>query len=330
MTTEKTVRVDVYGSGRTATELVRALQLSRHRIAGGIVHSERRAGADLGVLTVGEPIGVTTTADLHAAVRSGAFDLLLYAGLSGQRHEEAMVACAEAGVDMVHACFVHPRIALDPDLRERLTRLAVASGSRIVGTGMIPGLWLDVLPVLLASGLPAPVSVRASRDSDISSWGSDVLRSELGVGTARIGTAEHVDGALRESAQMVAEALGIEGTAVESRGGLLLASEETRVGEIKVAPGQVQGFRQEVAVLGGGEERVVLAWAGLPGPPASPAEERSVVVSLVGGDGTAIEVRAATPLDPYPGTAARMVQAVAGLAGLGPGLHPTTALPAAG
>ncbi|GAA1948961.1 hypothetical protein GCM10009798_05220 [Nocardioides panacihumi] len=328
VTTKTSTRVGIYGSGRTATELVRALRPSPHRITAGIVHSERRAGADLGELTCGEPNGIPTTSDLAAAVGSGDFDLLLYAGLSGERHEEAMRLCVDAGIDLVHACFVHPRTALEPAVHDRLAARAAVTGSRVVGTGMIPGLWLDVLPALLSSGLPAPVSVRAARASDISSWGADVLRTELGVGTVRSGTADHVDGALRQSAQMIAEALGLVGVTPASRGGLVLADEDTTVGEIAVARGQVEGFRQEVVVACDGVERVVLAWSGLAGRPTASSEEKSVVLSLVGVDRTAIEVRIATPLDPYPGTAARMVQAVGGLAGLAPGLHPTSALPA--
>ena len=128
---------------------------------------------------------------------------------------------------------------------------------------------------------------------------------------------------------MIAEALGLDSAAPQSRGGLVLASEETRVGAIEVAHGQVEGFRQEVVVLRDGRERVNLAWSGLAGIATSANEEpKSVELHLVGGDGTEIAVRVATPLDPYPGTAARMVHAVGGLTGLAPGLHATTALPA--
>lgn len=159
------MRVAIYGSGRTAGELVKELRHSRHELVAAIVHSAHRAGQDLGTLTIGEPVGLTATADMDAALSSRTFDVLLYAGLTGERQAEVMAACAEAGVDMVHACFVHPRIALDEALYRSLADRAATSGSRIVGTGMIPGRWLDVLPSLLSSGAarsglgagPAPV-----------------------------------------------------------------------------------------------------------------------------------------------------------------------------
>lgn len=195
-------------------------------------------------------------------MRPGSFDVLLYAGLSGETHVEAMTLCAEVGVDMVHACFVHPRVALTAAVFGRLADRAGRSGSRLVGTGMIPGLWLDVLPSLLSSRLPAPVSVRARRASDITSWGADILIHELGVGSHRVGSAEGVDQLLRASAQMIAEVLGLDGLAPESRGGLVLAIDGTRVGEIEVRRGEVEGVRKEVVVVQDGRERVSLAWSG--------------------------------------------------------------------
>lgn len=326
----KSRRVAIYGSGRTAAELVKALQHSRHELIAAIVHSQHRAGQDFGNLTIGTPIGVVATADLDAAIRSGAFDLLLYTGLTGERQAEVMVACAEAGIDIVHACFVHPGAALDDNLYQRLSDRAAVSGSRIVGTGMIPGLWLDVLPALLSSGLPDPVSVKGRRLSDISSWGSDVLRQELGVGSRETGSCARIDLILRESARMIADALNLGDIALESRGGVILAEAPITVGQIDVLAGEVEGFRQEVAIAIKGRERVRLEWVGLAGAASRVRDANAAVdLRLSGGDGTEITLSVNPPLDPYPGTAARMVRAISGVDMLPPGLHPTTALPVA-
>lgn len=325
-------RVAIYGSGRTAGELVKELRHSRHVLAAAIVHSARRAGQDLGVLTIGEPIGVTATADLDAALRSRTFDLLLYVGLTGERHAAVMAACADAGIDMVHACFVHPRVALEGELYRRLADRAAATGARIVGTGMIPGLWLDVLPSLLSSGLPAPVSVRGRRLSDISSWGSDVLRQELGVGSKQTGASPRIDLILRESAHVIADALGLAEFSCETRGGFVQAEAPGKVGEIDVLAGQVEGFRQEFVIVPAGQERVRLEWTGLANVASrvsGSGKAEPVEITMAGGDGSRIELRVNPPLDPYPGTAARMVGAVTAIGSLSPGLHPTTALPVA-
>lgn len=322
-------KVAIYGSGRTATELVRALTHSSHAIVGSIVHSSRRAGKDLGSLTIGQEIGVVSSTDLATQVRSGTFDLLLYAGLSGKVHEEAISLCIDAGIDMVHPCFVHPEVALGPELRQRLESRAVTTGSRIVGTGVNPGLWLDVLPSLVSSALPAPVSVRARRVSDISNWGADVLRHEVGIGSARSGTVEKIDQLLRESARMIADALELTDAKAVERGGYVIAENSTRVGEVDVLAGQVQGFRQEVAVESAGVDRVRLQWHGMAGrdPEASASANMSgVEIEATGGDGSSVSMQIVPPLDPIPGTAARMVRAIAGLTVLPPGFHATTAL----
>ncbi|TDB88732.1 hypothetical protein E1264_10445 [Actinomadura sp. KC216] len=324
------IRVGLYGSGRTAGELVAALKKTGYRLTAAVVHSPRRAGQDIGVLTGGDRIGLATVSDLARAVRSGRFDVLLYAGLAGERHQEAMALCAAAGVHMVHACFVHPLIAVDEELRGRLSELAMSSGSRIVGTGMIPGLWLDVLPALLASALPAPVRIRGRRASDISSWGSDVLVHELGVGSRLAGTATRIDLLLRESAHIIADALRLAGDRVESRGGLAMASSDTVVGGVEVRAGEVEGFDQEVVVYENGAERIRLTWSGFAARTARGTAQGSdggVELQLLGADQSEIAVHVAAPLDPYPGTAARMVSAIGGLPALPPGLHPTTALP---
>ncbi len=289
-----------------------------------VVHSSTKAGRDIGALTGQGPTGVLATHDLSAALSAGEMDVLLYAGLVGEHHEHVMTECAAAGIDQVHACFVDPASSIIPDVRDRIETSARLSGARIVGTGMVPGLWFDVLPTLLSSGLPAPVSIRVERISDISSWGTEVLRQEFGVGTTASGRSARADSVLRDSARLVAGVLGLD-RELTSQGRPITADDDTRIGGILVRRGEVAGFDQSVVLVDEGAERLRLTWRGLagPGPDEAPAD---VVVSLTGGDGTEITARVAAPLDPYPGTAARMLQAVRGLHALPPGLHPPTHL----
>lgn len=321
-------RICVYGSGRTASEIIAALRLSPYELAAAVVHSPDKAGRDVGELTGQGETGVLTTADLDAVLSAGAIDVLLYAGLAGECHHRAIASCVAAGVDQVHASFVDPRAALPPQMRREMQAAAQRSGSRVVGTGMIPGLWLDVLPVLLMSGLPKPVSVRAQRTSNISSWGRDVLRHEIGIGRAASGASVRVDELLRESAGLIADALGLTGHVPDSGGGLVRAIHAAEVGGISVRAGEAVGFDQYVAVSADGIERLRLAWAGQGDTDVALADDSSdVVLTLTGGDATELAVRISTPADPYPGTAARMLHAVHGLRSLPAGLQPPTALP---
>lgn len=313
-------RVGIYGTGRAASQIVQALAKSPHKLAASISFLEAQAGQDIGTLTGGAPIGVTVTTDLEGALRSKAFDVLLYAGLSGDILYKAMELCAEAGIDLVHACFVHPRLRLEPSFYERLQQRAAETGARIVGTGMLPGLWLDVLPALMSSALPAPVSIVAESLSDITSWGYGVLNDELGIGKPAEGKQSKIGLILQESAEMIAEVMGLDPVTSERLGGYVIAKDSAEVLGIRVSSGDRIGFDESAVVNHDNEQRVVVRWKGLPSG-AFPDFEPKLTVKAIGGDGTEICLNITRPMDPYPGTAACILQAVRGLKGLPGGLH---------
>ena len=326
--------VAIYGTGRTAGCLVRELQYSPHVVVAAFDHVPARVGQDLGTLTNGDPIGVTVRDDFEAAISSGAFDLVAYVGMADERHIEVMDACIDAGFDIVDPCFfTHAHLALQEglkeDLQQRLAGRAAATGARIVSAGAFPGLWFDVLPSLLSTGIAAPVSVQGRQLMDISGWGRGVLRDELGVGATRTGTPGG-DRPLAACARMLAQALGLTDYGLESRSKYLLAEEAITVGDIGVRPGQIEGARMEVAVIADGEERVRLDWlvmANIVSRQLASIEAKPLELRLTGGDGSEMEVLITPPPDPYPATAARMVQAITTLGALAPGLHAPTALP---
>jgi hypothetical protein len=315
------LRLATYGTGRLATEVLRQLRGAPHSVVLAAVHNPGRANEDLGELTMGEPLGVRTTADLGALDGAGV-DVMLYAGLVGETHEQVMQQCAEAGVDVIHTCFAHPRIGLAPEVRERVGAALAASGARILGTGILPGLLLDVLPAALAGGLPDPVAVEARIVSNLATWGEDVLRKELGVGSTEPGTAWRYDAIVRESALELVEALRLELDLddLRSEGGLVMSAEPGQVGPIEIAAGQVEGFEQRV--IGGGADRTAidLTWLAVPKP-----QERGLrpglELTLTGGDGGSVRVGLQWTGDPYPGTAARMLKSIDPLRRMPPGFH---------
>ncbi|MFT0139212.1 hypothetical protein ACEK07_30405 [Alcanivoracaceae bacterium MT1] len=316
----QTRNAGLYGTGKAAGQIVRALEASPHRLTTAISFLEEEAGQDIGVLTGGNALGIPVTTDLEAAIGSGDFDVLLYAGLSGDVLYHTMGLCAEAGVDLVHACFAHPRLRLAPDLYAHLQSRAQASGSRIVGTGILPGFWLDVVPSLLTSALPAPVSIVGQACSDITSWGFGVLANELGLGQPPEDGQGPVGGILQESAQMIAEVLGLEVGQPKRHGGFVVAEADAEVTGINIRPGDRIGFEEYAVITHEGRERVRIGWTGLPGGAFSDFK-RGLSVKAIGGDGTEIVIDITNPLDPYPGTAARFIHAVHGVQSLPGGLH---------
>lgn len=314
-------RIGLYGTGRAATQLVGAIAASPHTLTTAIVFFAEQAGRDIGTLTGGPAVGVTATTDLEGAIRSGEFDVLAYAGLKGEVLYRAIDLCVDAGVDLVHACFVHPRVTLDPELYTRWNTRAAETGARVVGTGMLPGFWLDVLPALLSSALPSPVSIVGESRSDITPWGRGVLADEMGLGTpATPGRPGPVGGVLHESAAMIADVLGLTGYETKVEGGFVVAEAATEVIGIEIGPGDRVGFDQAAVVVHDGRERVRIAWKGLP-QGSFEGYERSMFVTATGGDGSACTLKITPAPDPYPGTAARIVHAAGAFGSLPGGLH---------
>lgn len=319
MQTSTKLRIGLYGSGRAAAEIISALP-DDYTLTASIVFLPEQVGHDIGLLTGGDAIGVAATDDMAAAIGSNTFDVLLYAGLSGETLDQAMEACASAGVDMVHASHMNLRTALEPAVFDRLTELASASGARIVGTGILPGFWLDVFPAIFASTLPAPVSIEAESRADLVTWGAGVLRSELGLGQPMDDAPAPVAELLRESAELLADVLGIGSSRAEDRGGFVSATAAANVAGIDIEPGQRIGFDQQAVVTHDGVERVRITWRALPSA-AVPGHERGITLTVTGGDGEQITVNAKSVLDPYPGTAARFIHAARAVRHLPGGLR---------
>jgi hypothetical protein len=312
-------RVAVFGTGRIGADVVRALLASEHPLVGGVVHDHAKAGQDLGELTIGEPLGLPTTASLDELLGMPELDSVLYCGMGGDVLQEVLNRCADAGKDVISATgLVHPVTDLGAERAQELDRRARAGGARILGAGMNPGFLLDALPVVLATSMPDPVSILARRVSDISTWGAGVLRSELGFGGDASEAEEepHFVGFLRQSLNVIGDALGLEFDSVRATPSLVPADRRVEFDGLVAEPGTVIGFHHAVAGIVDGEERVRLEWRGM----LSPADE-GTELRVDGPRGISETIRFDVPSDAYPGTAARMVKSIAPLRALPPGLH---------
>jgi diaminopimelate decarboxylase len=313
-------RVAVFGTGRIGTEVVRALLASEHHLVAGAVHDPAKAGRDLGALTIGEQLGVATTDALDDVLGMRELDSVLYCGMGGDVLADVLNRCADAGKDVISATgLVHPVADLGAARARELDLRARASGARILGAGMNPGFLLDALPVVLATSMPDPVTVFGLRVSDASTWGSNVLRTELGFGGPwqEGGEESQFISYLRQSLHVVGDALGLEFEAVQPLPGPVLAEHRTEFGDLVAEPGTVIGFHHAVAGIVGGRERVRLEWRGV----LDPSDEEGTELRIDGPGGISQTIHFDVPNDAYPGTAARMVNSIAPLRALAPGLH---------
>jgi hypothetical protein len=161
--------------------------------------------------------------------------------------------------------------------------------------------------------------------TDIRHWGADVLRNEVGIGRFSDKPPPRFYDSLTESALVLAEALAVELDEIRRTGRAILAATPTHLADLEVAPGTVEGFDQAIVGTAGGEVVLEIGWIGIPNPPAK-GLSTGVELELVGGDGNGVRAHVATPLDPYPGTAARMIKAIRPLGELAPGLHTPAAI----
>jgi diaminopimelate decarboxylase len=312
-------RVAVFGTGRIGAEAVRALLASEHRLVGGIVHDPAKAGRDLGALTIGEPLGVATTDALDEVLGMPGLDAVLYCGMGGAVLQDVLERCADAGKDVISAAgLVHPVTDLGAERAQELDRRARAGGARILGAGMNPGFLLDALPVVLATSMPDPVSIFARRVSNISTWGPAVLRNELGFGSDAPDVEDEPQfiGFLRQSLNVVGDAIGLEFDAVEASPSPIRADRRIEFDGLVAEVGTVVGFYHAVVGRADGEDRVRLEWRG-----ELKRGDEGTELRIDGPGGISETVRFDVPADAYPGTAARMVKSIAPLRALPPGLH---------
>lgn len=108
---------------------------------------------------------------------------------------------------------VYPK-ANNPDLAEELDRLAKANAVTVLGTGINPGMMMDLLVVCLSGVMEEIESIEVSRINSLSPFGEAVMEEQgVGLSVAEFHSkkekgklAGHVG--FRESIKMIADALG--------------------------------------------------------------------------------------------------------------------------
>lgn len=318
------MRVAIYGTGVTAAALARHLQQGEFELAAVVAHSAAKTGVPLNELRPEAPEGITTVGDLEGVLASGEADVLMYTGLGGDVMVDAIRSALGNGVDFITPCFISPELTLGAEVVGELEGIAQAHHARLLGTGLNPGFLLDVLPGVMASSLRLPFDVQARRVTNISTWGPQVLRDEVGIGGAAGTAPARFDGALTESVYVFAETIGLDLSGVESVGGETLAREPTECQGIEIAEGAVVGFDATVTGVSPDGSKLALRWIGLPDP-AAESLEPGVFFDMTGACGDRIAASVEAP-DSYLGTAGRMINAILPLRSLPPGLYTPAAI----
>lgn len=257
----------------------------------------------------GSAIAFLTTTSSMQGVAASLFELL-------QRGYHVVSSTEELSYPFLRA----------PDLARRVDRAAKNAGRCVVGTGINPGFAMDVWPLVFASNAQSLEHVEVVRVVDASTRRAPLQR-KVGSGMtvagfealAEEGKIGHVG--LVESCVHLADLLGWPLDRVDETLRPKRASKRIRTPHFDVPPGRVCGILHRAVGWQGKTERIVLDLSMYLGAP-QPRDE--------------VTLRSHPPLHCIvpggfhgdPTTASQLVAAAARIAGMPPGLHLASELPA--
>jgi hypothetical protein len=196
------------GVGRAAIEGV--LAHPDLELAGCWVHSPSKDGVDVGTLIGRDPIGVTATSDLDAALAIAA-DCAVYAPLMADPGIVTRILDSGTNVVTPLGWFFPP-----DEERERFDAVCKGAGVTLHGTGIHPGGITERFPLMISAMAGSITRVRAEEFSDIRTYGApDVIRDWMLFGTtpehARTSImADALGAGFRQSVWMIAAELGFD------------------------------------------------------------------------------------------------------------------------
>lgn len=247
------VKVAIWGLGAMGSGMAKALLKKEGvEIVGACVSRKSRAGLNLyDVLEVeqGDRPDVILTNDIAEAVKPGAVDVCLLATDSFiKKSFDKMEALLNLGVNVITIAeeMAYPK-AQEPELTKKLDEIARKNGVSILGTGINPGLVMDLLAICLSGCMTDVESVFCERVNSLSPYGASVM-TEQGIGITvdefekgvNEGTlAGHVGFA--ESIGMISDAMGLSVDKFEQSMGPIVTEIDRKSPNGFAAAGNVAG-----------------------------------------------------------------------------------------
>ena len=324
------LRVIHYGLGPIGMEAARVVSRRPGIIAVGAVDKDpAKVGKDLAdVADLPGPSGTIVRSSI-SEVSTISGDVVLHstgsylADVSPQLEE-----LLRAGLHVVSTCeeLSYP-VGERAEIAARLDSVARKRGVVLLGTGINPGFAMDALPIFLTSVSQDVTSIRVKRVNDAGKRRLPLQR-KVGAGLERgefqklveAGKVRHVG--LRESMQMLADAMGWKVDSVEETTEGVLAQERVSTAYLTVEPGQVAGVHQVGTAFVDGRAVITLELQMYVGAP-----QESDEIWIEGRPNLHLRCE-----DGFPGdisTTAILVNAATRVADLPPGLRTMKDLPAA-
>lgn len=301
------LRVAVSGLGRLGGELILRVQESSCTELVALVSNR------VAELRRDPPAAVNAGArllDFEQALADDEIDLILD-GHQFSTDETATLfrRCAEHGKSVVSSsALFHPVSEVGLQTATTLDQIARRAGVRLLGTGLNPGFLLDMLPSIWGALSPGWTKVTATRTVQADRWGPGA-RSHLGIGGEPAALEATVPMPLTPSLIVLAAALDVVLAQTGERRTALVASDEVTLGDEVLAPGVAIGFDHRAWAYADPGRTLEVVWHSAVGlAHYEPASVNGITVEIDGRMPMRMSATGAFAEDPYPATAARLVQ----------------------
>lgn len=328
------MRVVQVGFGSVGRENLSQLAKRGHQLVGIVDRQEVLDGIDaVGLGFKGEPPVLET--DLATCLaRSKANVILLSTSYDPAHILDVVSKAAGAGCDVITANGIVDVFEIDPHLSQAIGRTAEEARIRVLGVGIVPGFFSDLLPLFL-TGVCADVSaVKFFDRTDFDKYGPDVMRrfgfgltSEDFDAQAKAGTMVLFE-RLLQSAHFIAHQLGWPIVKTEQAKQAFVSDRERRGDYAQVKAGTVGGFSHQVVIHSTRSRRIdieVVGYLDASGEEEAPA----MSVEILGNPTFRVDLSGEVLLSSggVTSTSARMVNSIDGLAAVAPGFRAAADLP---
>jgi 4-hydroxy-tetrahydrodipicolinate reductase len=250
------IKVVIWGLGAMGSGMAKMLLKKKGvEIVGVCDRNEARTGKDMyEVLEVerGDRKPVIINANVEEVITQGCADVALLATDSFTKNAfEKIKYCVEKKINVISTAeeMAYPQ-AQEPELAEKMDKLAKENGVSILGTGINPGFVLDLLILALTGTCESVEHIKAARINDLSPFGRAVMVEqgvgltvedfEDGVKTGKV--AGHVG--FPESIKMIADGIGWNLEKVEQTREPIVSNIERKTKYAEVKAKNVAGCRQ--------------------------------------------------------------------------------------
>ena len=249
------VKIVLYGVGAMGTRIAKFLLKKKGvEIVGAIDVDKEKVGKDLGdVLDIGKRLGITVSNNPDNVLSKANADVVIHSTTSFLKQTYPQIAAAiKHGANVISTCeeLSYP-YATEPEIAEKLDKLAREHSVTVLGTGINPGFLMDTLVITLTSVCQEIEQIKATRIMNAATRRAP-FQKKIGAGLTINEFKERIEKktitghvGLTQSIAMIANVLKwkldkIEVDPVEP----VIAETQVESEAVKVEPGQVAGLRQ--------------------------------------------------------------------------------------